>query len=94
MPDGALPNARVREAVLRLLHQLPVDCSMEDRKEQLKRSGLGRVVMFLFKLPGGSARGGAGRGAARRRQWAQEALLPGVRVRVRVRGRALAGYAG
>ena len=51
--DGALPNAKVRESVLRLLHQLPVDCSMEDRKEQLKRSGLGRVVMFLFKVPGG-----------------------------------------
>ncbi|EFN50726.1 hypothetical protein CHLNCDRAFT_142536 [Chlorella variabilis] len=51
MADGALPNAKVRETVLRLLHQLPVDCSLEDRKEQLKRSGLGRVVMFLFKLP-------------------------------------------
>lgn len=113
MSDGALPNARVRETVLRLLHQLPVDCrsaalsllrcpapaapasrlpslplaapawaapfqplpdaaptrrvlpctapvlplpcpcSMEDRKEQLKKSGLGRIIMFLFKLPGG-----------------------------------------
>ena len=27
-------------------------CAQEDRKEQLKRSGLGKVVMFLFKLPG------------------------------------------
>ena len=52
MPDGALPNAKIRETVLRLLHQLPVDCSLEDRKEQLKRSGLGKVVMFLFKVPG------------------------------------------
>lgn len=52
MPDGTLPNSRIREFVLRLLHQLPVDCALEDRKEQLKRSGLGRVVMFLFKLPG------------------------------------------
>lgn len=32
--------------------QLPVDTALEDRKEQLKRSGLGRVVMFYFKLPG------------------------------------------
>ncbi len=38
--------------MLRLLHQLPIDCSMEDRKEQLKKSGLGRIVMFLFKVPG------------------------------------------
>eukprot|EP00887_Chlorella_sp_A99_P006885 scaffold2.g6885.t1 len=41
----------VRETVLRLLHQLPVDCSKEDRKDQLKRSQLGRSVMFLYKLP-------------------------------------------
>lgn len=107
MPDGTLPNARIRESVLRLLgqvrpdirrrgkvetrteasadtilgmlhmtfgrvgvllqcaprpahpimlpscqSQLPVDTALEDRKEQLKRSGLGRVVMFYFKLPG------------------------------------------
>lgn len=110
MPDGTLPNARIRESVLRLLGQvgrrpaqgrgkrtsrercaevgcgapcleadsmqlllacsfatqltlgvpalppallqLPVDTALEDRKEQLKRSGLGRVVMFYFKLPG------------------------------------------
>ncbi|KAL4438503.1 hypothetical protein ABPG77_000151 [Micractinium sp. CCAP 211/92] len=51
MSDGTLPNAKVRETVLRLLHQLPIDCSMEDRKEQLKKSGLGRIVMFLFKVP-------------------------------------------
>lgn len=51
MPDGTLPNARIRESVLRLLGQLPVDTALEDRKEQLKRSGLGRVVMFYFKLP-------------------------------------------
>ncbi|PRW61505.1 IWS1-like protein [Chlorella sorokiniana] len=51
MPDGTLPNARIRESVLRLLCQLPVDTALEDRKEQLKRSGLGRVVMFYFKLP-------------------------------------------
>ncbi|KAL4853818.1 hypothetical protein ACK3TF_005298 [Chlorella vulgaris] len=55
MHDGALPNAKVRETVLRLLHQLPVDCSMEDRKEQLKRSQLGKMVMFLFKLPAETA---------------------------------------
>ena len=51
---------QVRETVLRLLHQLPVDCSLEDRKEQLKRSGLGRIVMFLFKVPGEAGGGGGG----------------------------------
>lgn len=51
MEDGTLPNIKVRETVLRLLHQLPVDCSKEDRKDQLKRSQLGRSVMFLYKLP-------------------------------------------
>ena len=51
MPDGSLPNITVRTAVLKLLSQLPIDISFEGRKEQLKKSGLGRVVMFLFKLP-------------------------------------------
>jgi len=51
MPDGTLPNSKVRGTVLSLLQRLPVDCSYEDRKEQLKRSGLGKVVMFLSKLP-------------------------------------------
>jgi transcription factor SPN1 len=49
MPDGSLPNLKVRSAVLRVLHQL--NFFFEDRKEQLKKSGLGRVVMFLYKLP-------------------------------------------
>ena len=51
MPDGSLPNITVRTAVLKLLAQLPIDIAFEGRKEQLKKSGLGKVVMFLFKLP-------------------------------------------
>jgi transcription factor SPN1 len=51
MADGTLPNSKVRGTVLSLLGRLPVDCSYEDRREQLKRSGLGRQVMFLCKLP-------------------------------------------
>lgn len=51
MPDGSLPNITVRTAVLKLLAHLPIDISYEGRKEQLKKSGLGKVVMFLFKLP-------------------------------------------
>ena len=49
MPDGSLPNVKIRSAVLRVLQQL--NFFFEDRKEQLKKSGLGRVVMFLYKLP-------------------------------------------
>jgi transcription factor SPN1 len=51
MPDGTLPNSKIRSSVLNMLTRLPVDCSYEDRKEQLKRSGMGRIVMFLSKLP-------------------------------------------
>ncbi|KAG7668607.1 hypothetical protein Ndes2526B_g03772 [Nannochloris sp. 'desiccata'] len=51
MPDGTLPNSKIRSAVLTMLVRLPIDCSYEDRREQLKRSGLGRIVMFLSKLP-------------------------------------------
>lgn len=51
MQDGTLPNSKVRGTVLTMLTRLPVDCSFEDRREQLKRSGLGVVVMFLSKLP-------------------------------------------
>ena len=51
MPDGTLPNSKIRSAVLTMLTRLPIDCSYEDRREQLKRSGLGRIVMFLSKLP-------------------------------------------
>lgn len=71
LPDGTLPNSKVRGSVLRLLGQLPVDCAQEDRKEQLKRSGLGRIVMFLFKVPGEQAYSSRGRmqGLAAGRGW-------------------------
>ena len=34
-----------------MVQQLNVDVSMEGRRQQLKASELGKVVMFLFKLP-------------------------------------------
>ena len=34
-----------------MLALLPIDVADGLRKEQLKKSGLGRVVMFLYKLP-------------------------------------------
>ncbi len=43
MPDGSLPNERVRSAVLRVLQQLPIDVTDEGRKDQLKRSRIGQA---------------------------------------------------
>eukprot|EP01024_Parvocaulis_polyphysoides_P029122 TRINITY_DN2627_c0_g1_i1.p1 TRINITY_DN2627_c0_g1~~TRINITY_DN2627_c0_g1_i1.p1 ORF type:complete len:400 (+),score=70.73 TRINITY_DN2627_c0_g1_i1:95-1201(+) len=50
LPDGALPNEEIRSTVLKLLLQLPVDTALQHRREQLKQSKLGLVVMFLYKL--------------------------------------------
>ena len=47
--DGSLPNLRLRAALLSLCSRLPVDTQQPDGKEQLKRSGLGKVIMF-YKL--------------------------------------------
>lgn len=55
MPDGTLPNSTIRSAILKLLDELPIDCALEDRKAQLKRSGLGRTIMFLAKVSGVSS---------------------------------------
>ncbi|XVF24497.1 hypothetical protein REPUB_Repub13aG0133200 [Reevesia pubescens] len=50
LPDGSLPNATIRASILNILTEvLPIDIEKEDRKEQLKKSGLGKVVMFLSK---------------------------------------------
>ena len=47
--DGSLPNMRLRSALLQLCARLPVDTQEQDGREQLKRSGLGKVIMF-YKL--------------------------------------------
>ncbi|KAK8999159.1 hypothetical protein V6N11_070336 [Hibiscus sabdariffa] len=50
LPDGSLPNATVRAWLLNLLtHTFPIDINREDRREQLKKSGLGKVIRFLSK---------------------------------------------
>ncbi|XP_052478468.1 protein IWS1 homolog 1-like [Gossypium raimondii] len=50
LPDGSLPNATLRSSILNILTQvMPVDISLEDGREQLKKSGLGKVIMFLSK---------------------------------------------
>jgi transcription factor SPN1 len=49
LPDGSLPNMNIRSAVLKLLTDFPIDLEQYDRREQLKKSGLGKVIMFLSK---------------------------------------------
>ncbi|KAG7011365.1 Protein IWS1-like 1, partial [Cucurbita argyrosperma subsp. argyrosperma] len=49
LPDGSLPNINIREAILKILTDFPIDLEQYDRREQLKKSGLGKVIMFLSK---------------------------------------------
>ncbi|XP_008777045.1 protein IWS1 homolog 1-like [Phoenix dactylifera] len=49
LPDGSLPNMNIRTAILKLLTDFPIDLEQFDRREQLKKSGLGKVIMFLSK---------------------------------------------
>lgn len=49
LPDGSLPNINIRAAILRVLTDFPIDLEQFDRREQLKKSGLGKVIMFLSK---------------------------------------------
>lgn len=51
LPDGSLPNMNIRTTLLKLLTDLPIDVELFERREQLKKSGLGKVVMFLSRLP-------------------------------------------
>ncbi|KAE8713755.1 hypothetical protein F3Y22_tig00110206pilonHSYRG00431 [Hibiscus syriacus] len=49
LPDGSLPNINIRAAILQILTDFPIDLEQHDRREQLKRNGLGKVIMFLSK---------------------------------------------
>ncbi|RZC27920.1 protein IWS1 homolog 1-like [Glycine soja] len=49
LPDGSLPNINIRSEVLKILNDFPIDLEQYDRREQLKKSGLGKVIMFLSK---------------------------------------------
>ena len=60
LADGSIPNVSVRTTLLRLLTKLPVNVEMFDRREQLKKSGLGKVkapalclVSASFRVLGG-----------------------------------------
>ncbi|KAL0292678.1 UNVERIFIED_CONTAM: protein IWS11 [Sesamum calycinum] len=50
LPDGSLPNINIRAAVFKILNDLPIDLEQYDRREQLKKSGLGKVIMFFSKF--------------------------------------------
>ena len=51
LPDHNLPNTTIRTAVITAVRTLPIETDLNDRKEELKRSGLGRIIMFLSTLP-------------------------------------------
>nr|DAD28218.1 TPA_asm: hypothetical protein HUJ06_029686 [Nelumbo nucifera] len=42
LPDGSLPNINIRTAILKILTDFPIDLDQYDRREQLKKSGLGK----------------------------------------------------
>ncbi|KAK9154314.1 hypothetical protein Sjap_001794 [Stephania japonica] len=49
LPDGSLPNTNIRTEILKILTDFPIDLDQFDRREQLKKSGLGKVIMFLSR---------------------------------------------
>ncbi|WOG90042.1 hypothetical protein DCAR_0209283 [Daucus carota subsp. sativus] len=49
LPDGSLPSINIRAAILKILTNFPIDLDQYERKEQLKKSGLGKVIMFLSR---------------------------------------------
>ncbi|CAN8274537.1 unnamed protein product [Cochlearia groenlandica] len=49
LPDGSLPNINIRTALLKILDELRINVNLDCRKEQLIKSGLGKVIMFLSK---------------------------------------------
>ncbi|KAG5553295.1 hypothetical protein RHGRI_011230 [Rhododendron griersonianum] len=49
LPDGRLPNINIRAAILKILTNFPIDLEHFKRREQLKKSGLAKVIMFLSK---------------------------------------------
>ncbi|KAI3928208.1 hypothetical protein MKW98_023809 [Papaver atlanticum] len=44
LPDGSLPNITVRSGILKILTDFRLDLEEFDRREQLKRSGLGKTA--------------------------------------------------
>lgn len=51
MPDGSMPNSKVRSGVLQMLVSLKVNTHDEEHRDWLKSSGVGKLVMLLTRLP-------------------------------------------
>ncbi|KAI3904346.1 hypothetical protein MKW92_041191 [Papaver armeniacum] len=49
LPYGSLPNINICTIILKILTDFPIDLEQYDRREQLKKSGLGKVIMFLSR---------------------------------------------
>ncbi|XP_047326805.1 protein IWS1 homolog 1-like [Impatiens glandulifera] len=49
LPDGSLPNINIREVILQILQDFPIYLEQSGRRDQLKKSGLGKVIIFLSK---------------------------------------------
>ncbi|KAM0000059.1 putative transcription regulator IWS1 family [Helianthus debilis subsp. tardiflorus] len=47
LPDGSLPNRNIRTAILEILTEFPIDLCQDDRREQLKKSGIGKVGLII-----------------------------------------------
>ncbi|KAH9313553.1 hypothetical protein KI387_022180, partial [Taxus chinensis] len=47
LPNGCLPHSHIRNAVLKVLQNLPIDIERPERNQQLIDSRLGRVIMFM-----------------------------------------------
>ena len=46
-----LPNARIRTEIFRVLRDINIEAEREDVKERLRKSKLGKLVMFYSKVP-------------------------------------------
>ena len=51
LPDGNLPNINLRSSLIRLIDILPLETDNFDRKDELKRSGLAKILVFLTTIP-------------------------------------------
>ena len=50
MPDGNLPNINLRSSLIRLIAALPIETDDFDRKDELKKSDLAKILLFLATL--------------------------------------------
>ncbi|KAF6143639.1 hypothetical protein GIB67_004168 [Kingdonia uniflora] len=49
LPEGYLPNITIRTGILEILTGYQIDLEQDDRRNQLKQSGLGKAIMFLSR---------------------------------------------